>query len=519
MTRSGRTARIVAGHRSGTMRALDVGVIGCGTAGPAAALLLARAGHRVTVYERVPEPGPVGAGILLQPTGQAVLARLGLLERVRARAAPVERLLCARTDGRAGGRSSLRRDWRRGRARHPPRGPVRGPVRRPARRGAGRAPARLRVERIDDDGGRGAARWSARGGERARPHDLVVVADGADSALRLGAGAAGARRPQPRGARCGSSPRDPERAFAGRLYQVVDGARRMVGLLPTGSARAASEPMVSLFWSIRADRVDALARRPASARWKRGGPGAGAGAAPVVAQIADLDRACCSPRYRDVRMRRWHATGAVVLGDAAHATSPQLGQGANLALWDAHGAGRGARRPARRLTGRARRYSRARRAHLRYYQFAARWLTPLFQSDSRVGGWLRDRLLPLANRFGPTRRMMTETMAGLRRGFLRRSLRLGSASRASFAGAGNANEQPGKGGSNEPTKARAARGIARGRGGPGLGIFRRHLARRDRPWTHRGGSCGRFADRAPGCANWPARPHTERLGRLVAFSR
>src|SRR4029078_12534499 len=71
------------------------------TAGPAAALLLARAGHRVTVYERVAEPGPVGAGILLQPTGQAVLARLGLLERVRARAAPVERLLCQRVSGRA----------------------------------------------------------------------------------------------------------------------------------------------------------------------------------------------------------------------------------------------------------------------------------------------------------------------------------------------------------------------------------------------------------------------------------
>src|SRR5688500_1152857 len=83
------------------MGSLDVGVIGCGTAGPAAALFLARGGHRVTVYERVAEPAPVGAGILLQPTGQAVLARLGLLERVRARAAPVDRLLAQRACGRA----------------------------------------------------------------------------------------------------------------------------------------------------------------------------------------------------------------------------------------------------------------------------------------------------------------------------------------------------------------------------------------------------------------------------------
>ena len=66
--------------------ALDVAIIGAGTAGSAAALLLARAGHQVTVYERVATPGPVGAGISLQPTGQAVLARLGLLAPILARA-------------------------------------------------------------------------------------------------------------------------------------------------------------------------------------------------------------------------------------------------------------------------------------------------------------------------------------------------------------------------------------------------------------------------------------------------
>ncbi len=58
-------------------RPLSVGVIGCGTAGSAAALFLARAGHAVTLYERVAVPGPAGAGIVLQPSGMAALAALG----------------------------------------------------------------------------------------------------------------------------------------------------------------------------------------------------------------------------------------------------------------------------------------------------------------------------------------------------------------------------------------------------------------------------------------------------------
>jgi len=55
-----------------------IAVVGAGTAGAAVGALLVRAGHTVTVFERVADPQPVGAGITLQPTGQATLVRLGL---------------------------------------------------------------------------------------------------------------------------------------------------------------------------------------------------------------------------------------------------------------------------------------------------------------------------------------------------------------------------------------------------------------------------------------------------------
>src|SRR5262245_30825600 len=77
---------------------MRVAIVGGATAGAATALLLARDGHEVTVFERVAEPGAVGAGILLQPLGQRVLASLGLADMLEACSSPV-RAVDARTRG------------------------------------------------------------------------------------------------------------------------------------------------------------------------------------------------------------------------------------------------------------------------------------------------------------------------------------------------------------------------------------------------------------------------------------
>ncbi len=107
--------------------------------------------------------------------------------------------------------------------------------------------------------------------------------------------------------------------------------------------------------------------------------------------------------YRDVRLARWHADGLAVVGDAGHAMSPQLGQGANLALMDA-AALADAPSPAA--------YSRARRAHLRYYTLASWALNAVFQHDRRAMAWPRDRLIRPASRIPPLRALMTATLAG-----------------------------------------------------------------------------------------------------------
>src|SRR5579871_3976636 len=75
------------------MAPLSIGIVGCGIAGMASALFLSRDGHRVALFERFASPRPVGSGLLLQPTGLAVLGRLGLRRRVEATGARIERLV------------------------------------------------------------------------------------------------------------------------------------------------------------------------------------------------------------------------------------------------------------------------------------------------------------------------------------------------------------------------------------------------------------------------------------------
>jgi 2-polyprenyl-6-methoxyphenol hydroxylase-like FAD-dependent oxidoreductase len=77
----------------------NIGIIGGGVGGVAAAVALHRAGIDATVYERANELREVGAGMMLWPNATRVLKELGLLERVVALSGPNHRFLVRSSAG------------------------------------------------------------------------------------------------------------------------------------------------------------------------------------------------------------------------------------------------------------------------------------------------------------------------------------------------------------------------------------------------------------------------------------
>ncbi len=400
-----------------------IGIVGAGTAGAAAAILLGRAGHAVTVFERVAEPRPIGAGITLQPTGQAVLARLGLLAPIRGHGARIDRLRCVSR----GGRPLIDLAYAQVDPRLYGLGIHRGVLFETLFTAARHsATIHCDVTIVASTVERG-GRWLIdRRGQRHGPFDLVVAADGAVCELHREVGRVRSRQ-YPWGALWFvGTDRDGALSADCTLHQTVDGSRQMLGMLPTGLAPGGERRVVSLFWSLHGEQVEAW-RAAGLAAWRDQVLRLDPRAEPILDQLDDLAPVLFT-RYRDVAMWPWHTDRLVFLGDAAHATSPQLGQGANLALIDAMVLADAIAAEStidRALAS----YSAQRRRHLAYYQFATRALTPLFQGSSRVLGWLRDLAFPASRWLPPLRRRMVLMMTGIERGVVRRPMPLAELSR------------------------------------------------------------------------------------------
>jgi 2-polyprenyl-6-methoxyphenol hydroxylase-like FAD-dependent oxidoreductase len=393
------------------MRRLDVAVIGAGISGLAVATLLARAGHRVVVHERFTESRPVGSGLMLQPTGLAALDRLGVRAGIAALGARIDRLH-GTTDRGAKVFDLSYGDLEAGlHALGVHRAALHGALWRAfAATGAaletGRAITGVallaagRVAPVDRAGREGAA------------CDLLVDASGARSELRCLV-----ERRAPRAFSYGAVWTTlPDTGLApGMLLQRYVGARVMLGWLPLGRAEAGGPPLAALFWSLKpAGHADWIAGFPA---WREAAAALWSPVGPLLSGMAGPEGFTLASYVQATARRPW-AGPVVAIGDSAHATSPQLGQGANSGLLDALALA-DALEKAPALEAALSAYTRARQRHVRFYQLASLMMTPFFQSDGAALPWLRDRTFDRMTAVPWLRREMLRTLAGVKTGWLR----------------------------------------------------------------------------------------------------
>jgi 2-polyprenyl-6-methoxyphenol hydroxylase-like FAD-dependent oxidoreductase len=190
-----------------------------------------------------------------------------------------------------------------------------------------------------------------------------------------------------------------------------------MGLLPVGSRPDNPELQRSFFWSLPIATTESW-REQGLAAWHEETAALWPEAAPLLTHIADVS-VLMQASYRDAVLKRWQRAPVVLLGDAAHAMSPQLGQGVNMALMDAlalRDALRSRSRPEEALAL----YERERQAHAHIYQFWSRWLTPLFQSERDMAAWLRDlTFIPMA-KLPISRGQMLRVLTGTQKGWFGR---------------------------------------------------------------------------------------------------
>ncbi|PRY41159.1 2-polyprenyl-6-methoxyphenol hydroxylase-like FAD-dependent oxidoreductase [Geodermatophilus tzadiensis] len=355
-------------------------VVGGGIAGLAAAASLVRAGWQVTVLERAPEFGEVGAGLAVTRNGMAALDALGIGDRVRGLG---HETFAAGTQDRHG-RWLLRLPDPRG---DPGSANRAWGVHRQRLHGALLAAAAdadlvtgapvLRVRPGEPGGEPAAVTWRDDGGEHTRTADLLVAADGIRSTVRAQL-FPGARVAYGGGTSWRAVVERPGGTGEGFLALWGPGAE--FGTVPISDTEVYWYGYVHSPAGVRFDDELAAAVEHFS------------GWSPHVRSVLAATRPDRLMRH-DVHHLPGGLPGyvrgrTVVIGDAAHAMLPTMGQGANTSLEDGVCVGRLVAGPVAAgapLAGALAAFDRARRPRCR--RIARRSLQTARLGAHLGGGW------------------------------------------------------------------------------------------------------------------------------------
>jgi 2-polyprenyl-6-methoxyphenol hydroxylase-like FAD-dependent oxidoreductase len=363
-----------------------IAIVGAGPAGLTAALALRRLGLEVTVFEQAEDFQRIGGGIVLHDNGQRVLAALGLLEGFRPQLQPCRVIAAERCEGRILGGVDFGRFSPP--LRHLPAIVLRYQLQEHLLAAARACGVEVRFGRrvvaVSAAGDAAVLRLAHGASERAA---IVLACDGAGSptraSLRLPLRRRRLRRAYLRGV-ADLGWRQPQI----RELWYPDG--RIFGTAPLPGAR-------TYFWCTAPPGRWPQTLHGGLEAWIASGAGCNPQPQAVLAAVGDWRRVNYDEPL-EVQARQWSCPPVFLVGDAAHAMTPYLGQGANSALVDAlvlsrllaqelhdHGD----------LAAVGRRYMAIRGRFTRLVQASSRQQGDLATLGWAPARWLRDCLLPM----------------------------------------------------------------------------------------------------------------------------
>ena len=396
---------------------MKIAVVGGGIAGASAAHFLSKnSKNNITVFERESVLKPIGAGIMLQPTGKKVLELLGKEQFLNQNAHPIYTF-----NGYVeSGKEVIHLDFRDLEATMCGYGVHRGllfkslvlplnEISNVTLKTGYEATAISQDER--------SASIVFANGEREDAFDLVIVSNGSRSLLRDSFKVTKVSKPQQAAALWATIPYEDGELVENSISQYY-GKGVLGGVMPIGfnPLEDSKQKIVNFFWGVNGTetpiKTDADFKKCKEQfyRYFKTMPS-------IVDKLEDKEQLIFAP-YFDSQLSKFYEGRVAFIGDIAHAMSPQLSSGTNLALLDAFELTKSLTENAS-LPKALHQFSVNRTRQVHYYQLVSRVVTSIFQNKKEYP-FVRDVVMQKLYGTPVTKKFLLETLMGIRDGWFAR---------------------------------------------------------------------------------------------------